>query len=99
MKIDLDRIEKDTEGLTPLQFGAYVRLLFHLYKGKPIPDDDKIINKLLKITMLKWMTAIKPAIRHLFSDTWTVKWVDEDLARAKLTHGRLSAAGKKGNYR
>lgn len=58
---------KDTLHLTVDEHGAYLLLLAAYWiNGKPLPDDDKQLARIARVTLKKWK-SLSPRVRDFFS--------------------------------
>jgi hypothetical protein len=57
----------DTMDLNTEQHGAYCLLLFHYWKRGPIPDDERTLASITKLTLGRWRRRVGPAVRAFFS--------------------------------
>lgn len=76
----------DTMHLTTLQHGAYFLLLLTYWRrGGPLPDDDKQLAAITKMSVKEWR-KIRPIMMSFFSiknRVWIQKRCEEELAIAK----------------
>jgi len=79
----------DTRHLSLEQHGAYLQLLMIAWRseGCRLPDDDKILARMLGITKVKW-AKLKPAIM----DFWTL--TENGWEQKRLTKERIFVAKK-----
>jgi uncharacterized protein YdaU (DUF1376 family) len=85
----------DTMHLTTLQHGAYLLLLFHLWRRGTLPDDDSTLAKVTGLTPLEWV-SIRPALASFFklNDGF---WQHSRVERERLRIAeRNDSLGKKG---
>jgi uncharacterized protein YdaU (DUF1376 family) len=81
----------DTGHLSCAESGAYLHLLMHYWMKGGLPDDDKQLSRIAKMTPKEW-TAARPIIQAFFIDGWKHKRIEFELTEA----ARISAAGKAG---
>ncbi len=88
----------DTTHLSTLEHGAYLLVIFWLWKSrKPIPDTDDAFTKVTRLTAVEWR-AIKTTILALLAPArggWTSKRVTIELARAENLHKKRVSGGLK----
>lgn len=69
----------DTSHLTTIEHGAYLLLLFAMWRSDgSLPDDDKLLSRYAKLTPGQW-ARIKPVIMPFFT-----------VRNGRLTQGRLT---------
>jgi len=85
----------DTEHLSTLQHGAYCLLLFSYWKRGSLPDDDRQLANITKMTLKAWKQN-RPTLQALFCNGWKHKRVDAELARHDKIRALRVAAGSKG---
>lgn len=89
---------KDTTHLGALESGAYLHLIMDYWTNGKLPDDDKKLARIAKMTDREWRAA-KPTIQAFFQDGWTHKRIDAEISEAsriaQSNSGKASAAAKK----
>lgn len=56
----------DTEGMPTDAFGAYVRILCHMWVGGgQLPDDDRVLSRLAGVSLFKWRKLRPLVIAYL----------------------------------
>jgi len=85
----------DTEHLSTLQHGAYCLLLFSYWKRGCLPDDDRQLARITKLSLKAWKHQ-RPTLQAFFHTGWQHKRVDEELARHAKIRALRVAAGAKG---
>lgn len=86
---------KDTSHLRAAEHGAYMLLIFHYWATGGLPDDDRQLASIARMTDAEWRRA-KPTIRPLFGEDWRHKRIDAELATAQAKYERRANAGQKG---
>lgn len=68
MPVFVDALVGDTLDLSPEEFGAYCLILFTTWRnnGVPLPDDDKRMARICRITEKRWRERIRPALARFF---------------------------------
>ena len=88
----------DTAHLTTIEHGAYLLLLFHYYKqAKPLPNDDKILARVAKMTAAEWDDH-KDVILEFFileNGKLVQKRAREILRKSKKAYDQRVNAGRK----
>lgn len=72
---------KDTTHLGALESGAYLHLIMDYWANGKLPDDDKKLARIAKMTDREWKAA-KATIQGFFQDGWTHKRVDAEITEA-----------------
>jgi uncharacterized protein YdaU (DUF1376 family) len=85
----------DTEHLSTLQHGAYCLLLFSYWKRGSLPEDDRQLASITKLTLKAWKRH-RPTLQAFFYNGWHHKRVDTELARHERVRALRIAAGQKG---
>jgi uncharacterized protein YdaU (DUF1376 family) len=86
----------DTMHLTTLQHGAYLLLLFHLWRRGVLPDDDTTLAKVTGLTPLEWV-SIRPALASFFKigdGLWQHSRVERERSRIAARQESLGRKGK-----
>lgn len=85
----------DTGHLRAAESGAYLHLIMHYWQKGGLPDDDRQLATIAKMTDDEWSTS-KSVLVCLFQDGWRHKRIEAELARAEEKYVRRAAAGRKG---
>jgi len=88
----------DTGHLNTTQHGAYLLLMMHYWKKGELPDDDKQLAAITKLSMRIWLEC-RETLQAFFYDGWRHKRIDEELYRMEEKTARRAAAGQKGGER
>ena len=81
----------DTAHFSALEHGAYLLLIMHYWSTGALPDDERLLARIAKLTPQQWQKA-RTIIHPLFHSGWKHKRIDFELDEAE----RLSAAGRSG---
>ena len=81
----------DTAHLSTVEHGAYLLLMMHYWSKSSLPNDDKLLARIAKLTAAQWQ-KIRPVIQPFFQDGWKHKRIEFELTEA----ARISAAGRAG---
>lgn len=81
----------DTAHLDAAQSGAYLHLMMHYWANGGLPDDDRQLARIAKMTASEWRRA-RPTVQAFFQDGWKHKRIEFELTEA----ARISAAGRAG---
>src|SRR5512139_2831482 len=83
-----------TKHLTCLQHGAYMQLIgYYWLKGK-LPNDDRLLARIVGVRPNLWHAEIRQAMGEFFNTDWTHDRVEAELAYAIEKSKRLSANAK-----
>jgi 5-methylcytosine-specific restriction endonuclease McrA len=80
----------DTAHLNATESGAYLHLIMHYWKTGGLPQDDKQLATIAKLSMHRW-TGMRPTIAEFFSAGWRHKRVDAEIAKAEASYQRRIA--------
>lgn len=83
----------DTGHLNTTQHGAYCLLIMHYWRTGGLPDDDRQIANIAKLSLRIWQD-IKPIIQDFFHDGWKHKRIDHELAHADDISGKRRASAQ-----
>lgn len=87
----------DAHHLTTIEHGAYFLLITSYWmRGEPLPDDDRKLSKLTKLTTEEW-SDMRVELAEFFDVSdglWRHKRIDADLARVKDKVEQARNAGK-----
>lgn len=72
---------RKTTHLGALESGAYLHLIMDYWQNDGLPDDDKQLARIAKMTDREWKAA-KPTLQAFFHDGWKHTKVDEEIAEA-----------------
>lgn len=70
---------KDTTHLGALESGAYLHLIMDYWANGKLPDDDKKLARIAKMTDREWKIA-KDTLQAFFHDGWKHKRIDAEIA-------------------
>lgn len=85
----------DTGHLRAAQSGAYLHLIMHYWLKGVLPNDDAQLAAIARMDRKEWGTA-RPIIQAFFTDGWTHKRIDKELASSSAAYERRAAAGRIG---
>lgn len=85
----------DTGHMSAAEHGAYLLLIMHYWQNGRLPDDDKKLARIARMTPDEWADVRETVAEH-FYDGWKHKRVDAELAKADEVMSKRSAAGKAG---
>lgn len=84
-----------TSRLSTLEHGAYLLLIIEYWEHGGLPDDDRQLAHITKLTIKKWK-YVKPILQGFFYNGWHHKKVEEELSKsADLSEKRRDAAMQK----
>lgn len=72
---------KDTTHLGALESGAYLHLIMDYWQNGRLPDDERQLARIAKMTDREWRAA-KATLQAFFHDGWKHKRIDAELAHA-----------------
>lgn len=85
----------DTGHLSAAEHGAYLLLIMHYWSSGALPDDDRKLARIARLSDREWKSA-RPTIVEFFSDGWRHERIEAELAEANAAYERRAAAGRKG---
>jgi uncharacterized protein YdaU (DUF1376 family) len=89
MPIHIGDYQRDTGHLRAAEHGAYLLLLFHYWSTGGLPNDDRQLSTIARMSSAEWKRA-RPVIERFFKSEWKHPRVDYDLEKA----ARISEAAK-----
>lgn len=84
-----DYLRKTTH-LGALESGAYLHLIMDYWQNDGLPDDDKQLARIAKMTDREWKNA-KATLQAFFHDGWRHEKIDEEIAKASEISTKRSA--------
>jgi uncharacterized protein YdaU (DUF1376 family) len=84
----------DTAHLTAAESGAYLHLIMHYWLNNGLPDDDKKLARIARMTDKEWRAA-KTTIAEFFHDGWRHGRIDAELAEAASKSDAARSSAKK----
>jgi uncharacterized protein YdaU (DUF1376 family) len=82
----------DTAHLDATESGAYLHLIMHYWQTGGLPDDERKLAQIAKISAHKWK-KYSSTLQKFFHDGWKHKRIDSELAKAsEISEKRRSAA-------
>ncbi len=94
MSLHIGDYLKDTSHLDAEGHGAYLLLIMHYWAKGGLPDDDKQLAMVAKMTKAKWK-KIKPTMQGFFGPNWIHKRIDQEMEAAEDKYEKRVKAGKK----
>jgi|GEM_PF-2754709 len=91
MPFDIGDYQRDTGHLTVAEHGAYLMLIMHYWVNGGLPDDERMIARLSRMSADQWAES-RDILAGLFRDGWRHKRIDEELAKAEEIIGKRKAA-------
>jgi uncharacterized protein YdaU (DUF1376 family) len=85
----------DTGHLTTAQHGAYLLLMMHYWRKGELPDDDRQLSKITKLSLKTW-SEYRPTLQDFFHSGWKHKRIDAELERMMRVSEKRAIAGQKG---
>lgn len=86
-----DYLAKTTH-LRAAESGAYLHLIMHYWQHKGLPDDDRKLASIAKLTDAEWKRH-KSTLAEFFHDGWKHKRIDDELAHCvEVSNKRRAAA-------
>lgn len=73
--------QKKTNHLSTIEHGAYMLLIAHYWVNGALPDDDKKLSRIARLTLDEWM-EIRSTISEFFYDGWKHHRLEEEFAIA-----------------
>lgn len=83
----------DTAHLNAAESGAYLHLIMHYWLNGSLPDDDRKLARIARMTDRQW-TAARATIAEFFQGKWKHKRIDAELARAAEISGKRRASAE-----
>lgn len=72
---------RDTTHLGAIESGAYLHLIMDYWQNGKLPDDDRMLARIAKLTDREWK-KLKPTLQAFFYDGWKHKRIDGEIAQA-----------------
>lgn len=95
MPIHIGDYMRDTGHLRAAEHGAYLMLLFHHWSTGGLPDDDRQLAAIARMSSAEWKRA-RPILEKFFNPGWHHGRVGDDLAAARASYEKRAKAGEKG---
>ena len=102
MPLFTDALIGDTMHLSDAEFGSYMLLLVATWRnnGTALPDDDKMLAKVCRVSYQKWRTSRRRALAsffHIDPETgWHQKRLEKEWQRVETLRKRGKQGGKGG---
>ena len=84
----------DTGHLTTAEHGAYLLLIMHYWSNGGLPDDDKKLARIVRMSPSEWAEA-RETLSEFFQDGWSHKRIDAEFARAAEKSQKAAASASK----
>src|SRR5882672_7610124 len=83
MPLFTDALLGDTTHLSAEEFGAYLLILIVTWRnnGVPLPDDDKRMARICRVTVRRWSERLRPVMAPFFNlteRTWRQKRLEKE---------------------
>jgi uncharacterized protein YdaU (DUF1376 family) len=88
---------KDTQDLDTTQHGAYMLLIGHYWQHGGLPDCDRELATIAKLSEYKWK-KMRETIAKKFKENWRHKRIDAELLKAEHKIIQRSIAGARGGF-
>jgi len=85
----------DTWHLSTVQHGAYLLLIGHYWQHGSLPDDDRQLANITKLSLKTWRRH-RPTLQAFFQTGWKHKRIEAELIRYQELRLKRAAAGSKG---
>ena len=85
----------DTAHLGALESGAYLHLIMHYWQTGSLPDDERKLARIAKMTDTQWKKSRK-TLADFFKENWRHERIDRELSEAQSAYERRANAGKRG---
>jgi uncharacterized protein YdaU (DUF1376 family) len=95
MPIHIGDLLRDTSHLDTEYIGAYLLLLFHHWSTGSLPDDDKQLATITRMTAGRWKRA-RPVLQKFFHEGWRHGRIAKDLETAHANYEKRAKAGAEG---
>jgi uncharacterized protein YdaU (DUF1376 family) len=83
-----DYLRKTTH-LGALESGGYLHLIMDYWQNDGLPDDDKKLARIARMTDREWKSA-RPTIQAFFHDGWKHERIDQEISEAVRIGGSAS---------
>lgn len=70
---------RDTTHLGALESGAYLHLIMDYWQNGKLPDDEKMLARITKMTDREWKKS-RATLQAFFHDGWRHKRIDDEIA-------------------
>lgn len=95
MPIHIGDLLRDTGHLNLEELAAYMLLLFHHWSTGSLPEDDKRLATIARMTAAQWKRA-KPELEKFFQPGWKHGRIEKDLATSHANYEKRAKAGAEG---
>jgi len=87
----------DTGHLTTVQHGAYLLLIMHYWMKGGLPNDDRQLMAIARMTEQEWSTNCQ-TLATFFASGWRHSRIDAELLKARSLSEKRAIAGLKGAF-
>jgi len=84
----------DTGHLTTAEHGAYLLLIMHYWSNAGLPDDDKKLARIVRMSPSEWAKA-RDTLSEFFQAGWKHKRIDAEFTRAAEKSQKAAASASK----
>jgi uncharacterized protein YdaU (DUF1376 family) len=95
MSLHIGDYLKDTGHLRTVDHGAYLLLIMHYWTTGGLPDDDRQLAAIARMSDRKWK-ELRTKIAPFFSPNWKHKRIDRELAEAREKYEKRAFSGSSG---
>lgn len=85
----------DTGHLSTAQHGAYLLLIMHYWQNGALPADEAKLARICRLSSAQW-AAMRGTLAGLFSEGWTHKRIDAEIARTEERYRKRVEISRKG---
>lgn len=85
----------DTAHLCASEHGAYLLLIMHYWRAGKLPADERQLQRIARMTTREWANS-RDTLAALFSDGWTHKRIENELAKSDLKSTARAESGSRG---
>src|SRR3546814_8122762 len=72
----------DTGHLSTVEHGAYLLLIMHYWQSGGLPDDDKKLARITRLSPREW-AGVRETVAEFFAADWRHGRIDMEMARAR----------------
>lgn len=85
----------DTGHLSAAEHGAYLLLIMHYWSNGGLPNDDKKLARIARMSDKEWRSA-RDTVADFFGEGWRHERIESELSAANASYERRALAGRKG---
>jgi uncharacterized protein YdaU (DUF1376 family) len=86
----------DTAHLNATESGAYLHLIMHYWLNGGLPDCDRQLSRIARMTARQWVAA-RDTLRSFFYDGWRHARIDREIAKSAEISAKRKTAGGTGH--